>query len=53
MSDDISSEFVSALNILSAAHGIGIAGTPVLFIMEYEDYGRLYQVNDDNELTFE
>ena len=53
MTDDALSEFVSALNTLSAYHGVGIAGAPVLFIMEYEDNGRLYQVNDDSELTFE
>ena len=47
------SDFSFALTALSAEYGIGIVGEPVLFLMEHEDYGRSYQVNDESELSFE
>lgn len=45
--------FSEALTALSFNYGIGIAGTPVLFIMEREDDERSYKVNNKSELFFE
>ena len=45
--------FATALTALSAEYGIGIAGTPVLFMMEHEDYAHSYHVNDASELILE
>lgn len=46
-------EFVVALTTLSAQHGIGIGGAPVLFVLAREDYERSYHVDEASSLIFE
>lgn len=48
-----SAAFNFALTALSMRYGIGIAGTPTLFVMEKEDYERSYHANEASELVFE
>lgn len=46
-------QFVSALTELSRTHGIGIAGKPVLFLMESDDFDRYYKFDDESGLSFD
>lgn len=48
---DAAQQFVDDLTALSHKHGIAIAGQPVLFVMEKDDYGLAYYMNSDGNLT--
>ncbi len=43
--------FIADLTELSAKHGIAITGEPVLFVMEREDYGFSYRIDDESKLS--
>ena len=45
--------FLDELTALSRARGIGIAGAPILFIMEDEDIDRSYKEDDTGKLLFD
>ena len=45
-------EFRRELTALSHIHGIGIAGPAQTFIMEREDAGSAYTMNDKSEIEF-
>lgn len=42
--------FVNELAALSHKYGIVISGQPVLFIMEKDDFGLAYEIDDDSNL---
>jgi hypothetical protein len=44
--------FLDALTELSRKYKIGIAGQPVLFLMESEDLERAYSCDAESNLTF-
>lgn len=44
--------FLAELSSLSLKYGIGIAGRPVLFVMERQDYVHSYCVNRNGNLVF-
>jgi hypothetical protein len=44
--------FLKDLTELSHRHGLGIAGKPVLFIMEKDDYTRTYRHMPGDEFEF-
>lgn len=44
--------FMDALTELSRRYKIGIAGQPVLFLMENEDIERTYSCDAESNLTF-
>jgi len=52
MSSDRVSQFLDGLTELSRAHGIGIAGSPVMFVMERDDYDRAYRTSKESEVEF-
>lgn len=43
--------FAAELTELSLKHGIAIAGSPMLFVMEPEDRLYAYRVNGESRLT--
>ena len=43
--------FLAELTELSAKHGIAITGTPVLFVMEREDFSYAYRIDDGCNLS--
>ena len=43
--------FLSELTALSMKYGIAITGTPVLFVMEPEDYEFPYRIDGDSNLS--
>jgi hypothetical protein len=43
--------FLAALSELSAEYGIGISGTPVLFLMEKDDHMFSYRADEASNLT--
>lgn len=42
--------FLGELTSLSAKYGIGIAGSPVLFVMEPEDHAHAYRIDGESNL---
>jgi len=52
MQEDALSIFLEGLTELSRKHKIGIAGQPVLFIMDDDDSDRTYDADDDSNLRF-
>jgi hypothetical protein len=44
--------FLDGLTELSRKHKIGIAGTPVLFVMESDDQERAYACDAESNLSF-
>lgn len=44
--------FLDALTELSRKYKIGIAGQPVLFLIENEDFERTYSCDAESNLTF-
>jgi hypothetical protein len=44
------SAFLRDLSELCRRHGLGITGTPILFVMEPEDYQLSYVADADREL---
>ena len=44
--------FLAALTELSIQHGVAIGGTPVLFMMEREDYDSSYSIDNESNLSF-
>jgi len=44
--------FLSELTAISLRHSIGIAGSPVLYGMEREDFDRKYHVDEQSRLQF-
>ncbi len=44
--------FLAELTALSQKYRLGIAGDAVLFIMEWDDDGRVYTSNGESELFF-
>lgn len=46
-------KFAQELTTLSKKHRIGIAGEPVLFVMEPDDDSRRYSVDGESCLAFE
>lgn len=44
-------DFVRELATLSHKHGIGIAGGPVLFVLERDDGNLAYDINEESGLT--
>lgn len=51
--DPQTSAFLAALTELSAQHGIAIGGSPVLFVMEWEDSALTYQADSESRLSLE
>jgi hypothetical protein len=45
------SAFVRDLTELSHKHKVGIAGSPVLFMLEQDDFWLSYSCNAESELT--
>lgn len=45
-------DFLRDLSELSYQHGIAIAGSPELFLMQYEDYQSAYECDADSRLSF-
>ncbi len=45
-------EFLSALTGLSQSYRISITGTPILFVMEDDDFERTYSCDDESKLDF-
>lgn len=46
-------EFLFQLTTLSQKYGLGIAGKPVLFVLEKDDKKRIYSANAESELSYE
>ena len=44
-------QFLAELTELSDKYGIAVAGKPVLFLMEKEDYAFAYRADDESNLT--
>lgn len=44
-------EFLAALTELSRQYGIGIAGEPVLYLVEEEDRAFVYECDEQSNLT--
>lgn len=44
--------FLDGLTELSRRHNLGIAGQPILFVMQNADYDRSYSTDDESNLTF-
>jgi hypothetical protein len=51
--EDNMSAFLDALAEISRRYKIGIAGQPVLFNMENEDYERSYSCDAESRLAFD
>ena len=51
--DEKIAQFLEELTRLSLRHGVGIAGKPILFMMESDDYERLYKIDDGSNLAFD
>ena len=49
---DKANAFLAALTELSIQHGVAIGGTPVLFMMEREDYDSAYSIDAESNLSF-
>ncbi len=49
---DRANAFLAALTELSIQHGVAIGGTPVLFMMEREDYDSAYSIDAESDLSF-
>ncbi len=49
---DRANAFLAGLTKLSVQHGVAITGTPVLFMMEQEDYDSAYSIDDESNLSF-
>ncbi len=49
---DRANAFLAALTELSIQHGIAIGETPVLFMMEREDYDSAYSIDAESNLSF-
>lgn len=45
-------EFLRELTELSKRHRIGIAGPLTLFVMEHDDFDRVYRFQDDGRAEF-
>jgi hypothetical protein len=45
-------QFLDDLTILCRKYGIGITGELQLFLMEWDDYDRIYRVGDASRFTF-
>jgi hypothetical protein len=50
--EDSLSVFLDGLTELSRKHGVGIAGSPVLFVMESDDQERAYACDAESNLSF-
>jgi hypothetical protein len=50
--EDRTTGFLEILTKLSAKYGVAIAGEPVLFLMEPEDYESRYSTDGESRLTF-
>ncbi len=46
------SAFLEELASISKKFGVGIAGNPILFLMEADDYDRIYQSDAESRLEF-
>ena len=44
-------QFLSELTELSDKYGIAITGSPVLFLMQKEDYAFAYRADDESNLS--
>lgn len=44
--------FLQEMTALAIKHGIGIAGNPELFVMDWEDRACQYGCDGDSRLTF-
>ncbi len=54
--EEKTAKFLSDLTDLSRKHGIGIAGEPLLFVMETDecdDFGRTYRTDELGKLWFD
>ena len=45
--------FLHELATLSHKHGVGIAGSPTLFLLERDDYALAYACDDESKLVVE
>lgn len=45
-------DFLNEMTQLCQKYGLGLTGGTVLFVMEREDYSRVFSVNAESELTF-
>lgn len=45
-------EFLAALTALSRQYGIGITGDAQLFVMERDDYERIYRAGRESQVDF-
>ena len=43
--------FLSELTELSAKYGIGITGSPILFVMKEEDFPYSYRIDSESNLS--
>lgn len=50
--DHRTAAFLEALTDLSQKTGIGITGSPTLFLLEPEDRVRTYQSDDESNLSY-
>lgn len=48
---DQTEAFVCELTELSHKHGIGIAGSPELFLLERDDFALTYECDDQSKLV--
>ena len=49
---DRANAFLATLTKLSIQHGVALTGTPVLFMMEREDYDSVYSIDAESNLSF-
>ena len=49
---DSANAFMVALTKLSIQHGVAVGGTPILFMMEREDYDSSYSIDAESNLSF-
>lgn len=51
--EEKATRFLLDLTRLSLLHGVGITGSPELFIMESDDYERSYKIDGQSKLSFD
>ena len=51
--DRRAARFMEALTELSRQHRIGVAGQPLLFLMERDDLYRTYKIDSESRLFFD
>ncbi len=49
---DVVRYYLSDLADISKKHGIGLTGKATLFLMEQDDYSRVYRIDETSRLFF-